>query len=333
MTTEVEEGQDLRSLLGDSMDQLEEGTLDAPEVQSEALPEEELPPVVPDEGDKPDSGTEAPAEAPQEGQEAAQDAPAEQSKPEERDDAPSSWRAEGKEAWKELPQIAKQEIQRREADFHRTIQEYKGNAQIGQVMAEVITPYIQNMQQSGASAPQAIRSLLETENKLRNGDMLTKQQVLSNLAKEYGIDMQAALSAPPMDPRLVSYEQELYQARQEREEFRRMQAAAAQSHIAQFSADPRYNKHFDKLRPIMADLMQSGRSATIEQAFEEAKWMHPEVRQSLIEEDRAKATQQAQAKRTKSAAVGIRGGPASKGAPAKDDLRSIIGAGLDGTLD
>ncbi len=82
----------------------------------------------------------------------------------------------------------------------------------------------------------------------------------------------------------------------------------------------------------MADLLETGKAANLQDAYEMAVWMRPEVRQTLINEQLAetqrKTMEQAQAQRAKTAAVSVKGSNPSGGASQQltGGLRDIISA-------
>ena len=98
-----------------------------------------------------------------------------------------------------------------------------------------------------------------------------------------------------------------------------------------FRSDPAHN-HFNEVRDEMRLLLESGKAATLKDAYDTAVWMRGDIRQSLIDQQRAeaqkKATEQAQSARAKSAAVSVKGSsPVNAGlTPVKGSLRDTIEA-------
>lgn len=255
------------------------------------------------------------------------------------DDAPSSWTADAKAKWNDIPAEIRAEINRRESDYHRGVQQYKEPAQFGQAMHQAIQPYAQNIQSSGVQPAQAINHLLMIEDKLRNGDEGAKFQTLLKIASDYGINIeQAALTQP--DPRMWQLERQLQQERMARQQFQQsiemQQQSAVQSEIEAFKSNPD-NQFFDKVSDQMAVLLQSGMAQSLQDAYEQAVWARPDIRKSLIEQQRTdagKAAQmQARQQRAQSAAGGIKGAaPSKSGAPKDGNLRDMIAAAVDGDV-
>jgi hypothetical protein len=82
----------------------------------------------------------------------------------------------------------------------------------------------------------------------------------------------------------------------------------------------------------MADLLETGKAQSLEQAYEMAIWMRPDVRQTLIEQQRIEAQkkyeEQQRATRAKTASVSVKGSSPSSGGsqPVSGSLRDIIAA-------
>ena len=80
----------------------------------------------------------------------------------------------------------------------------------------------------------------------------------------------------------------------------------------------------------MADLLQSGKAKSLNDAYDMAVWMRPDIRQSLIEQQRLeaqkKAMAEAQTLRAKTASVSVKGSSPSAGGVQTNgsDLRSLI---------
>lgn len=260
--------------------------------------------------------------------------------PEPQDVAPSSWKREVADKWKDLPPEIKSEINRRETEYHKGIEPYKQYANIGRQMEQAIGPYAQNLQNSGVHPTQAIHHLLGIEDKLRNGDPTTKAQTLIKVAQDYGIDIGQLAQTPPADPRLYQMEQQLQHERMQRQQYEQTiterDNAAVMSEIDQFASDPK-NTHYNAVRNDMAALLQSGMASNLQEAYDRAVWARPDLRQSLIEQERTKAAQEAaqaaRQKRAQSAASGVKGSAPTRstGNPGSD-LHSIVAAAMAGDI-
>lgn len=266
-------------------------------------------------------------------------APTEESKPIK---APSSWKPAAQEAYlkaergealtPEEVRILTNEANRRESDFHRGVEEFKTHAQKAKAYEAVIAPYQQTLQQLGVDAPTAISALLKADHTLRYSDPATKTQYFQQLAQQYGIDLQAVQNAPQVDPQTQYLMQQLNELRQNQQQWhnsiQQQEQARASQELEQFSQAG--NAHFDAVRGDMADLLETGKATSLQDAYEKAVWMNPDIRQSLIEQQRLdaqkKAMAEAQSLRAKTAAVSVKSSSPSAGGVQTNgsDLRSLI---------
>ena len=257
--------------------------------------------------------------------------------------APSSWKPAAQEAFlkadrgealtPEEIRLLTAEAERRENDFHKGVSEFKSHSERAKAYDQAIAPYQQHLRALGVDAPTAISALMRADVILRTSDPATKQQYFRQLAQQYGIDLNRQI--PQADPQTQFLMSQLNQLRQQQEmwqnQFQRQEQERAQQELSQFATADK--PHFEALRNDMADLLESGKATTLADAYEKAAWMHPEVRQTLLEQQRSeaqrKAMDMAQAQRARSAAVSVKGSsPASGGvAPQnKGSLRDMLAA-------
>lgn len=263
--------------------------------------------------------------------------PAAQQEQDPEDAAPSSWKREVAEKWTELPKEVKDEIQRRETDYHKGIEQYKQYAGIGRDIERVITPHLQTIQQLGIHPMEAIDTLLKADQKLRFGSPEEKAQYFGQLAQEYGIDIGKVQPPAPVDPAVMQLRQQNQQLQQFQRSVMEQQQQQVLAEIEAFKANPQ-NTHFESVKDDMAVLLQSGKATSLQDAYDKAVWMRPDIRKSLVEQQRTEAEQKTAAqlrnKRAQSAAVGIKGSASSKGGSLNPDasLRDTLNAALAGDL-
>lgn len=334
MSTEDDTPKSIDEIAAAAFDAVEAGA-DVPEAEPLEIDEDQTVEAAAQE-----PPAEEPAEDPVEGpvQEVGeQEEAAEPEEPAIEDRAPSSWKREVAEKWGELPAEARAEIQRREADYHKGIEQYKQYAGIGHEVEKAITPYLQNIQAAGVAPIEAMQKLFEADHMLRNSTAEQKAQYFSHLAQEYGIDLATVQPPEPVDPAVL----ELRKQNQELQRFQRSvverENQTALSEIERFQNDPA-NVHFEAVKDDMSLLLQSGKATSLKDAYEMAVWMRPDIRKSLVEEQRTEAEKtaiaQAREKRAKAAAVGVKGSAPSKGGVLKPgtDLRGIVAAAVAGDI-
>ena len=255
---------------------------------------------------------------------------------------PSSWKPEAKEAFIKAergealtPQEIKvltAEAQRRENDFFKGVEEFKGHAQKARAYEQAIAPYRNTIQNLGVDEPAAIAALLQADHTLRYADPATKAQYFGQLAQQYGIDLGQVQQPQQLDPQVQYLQQQMSALRQQQmmwqNSIQQQEQEKAHNQLGEFSNSGK--THFEAVRNDMADLLESGKAQSLEQAYEMAIWMRPDIRQTLVEQQRIEAQKQFEEKqrlaRAKSASVSVRGSsPSSSGTqPVTGDLRSIL---------
>ncbi len=234
--------------------------------------------------------------------------------------------------------ILTQEAERRESDFHKGVSEFKGHSERAKAYDAAIAPYQQHLQSLGVDAPTAINALMRADMTLRTSDPVTKAQYFAQLAKEYNIDLNQLQEPPQVDPQTQYLMNELQVLRNQQQmwqnQARQQEQAIAQDQLASFATPDR--PHFDAVRNEMATLLETGSAKDLQEAYEMAVWMRPDIRQSLLDQQRAeaqkKALEQAQAQKARTAAVSVKGSsPASSGVQPgnKGSLRDILAAQFD----
>jgi hypothetical protein len=261
--------------------------------------------------------------------------------------APSSWKPAAQEAFlkadrgealtPEEIRLLTQEAERRENDFHKGVSEFKTHSERAKAYDQVIAPYQAHLQKLGVDAPTAISALMRADYTLRNGDPATKAQYFQQLAREYGIDLNQPV--PQVDPNTQYLMQQLnelqYQQQVWQNQIQQQEQAKAMELIQSMASDTANYPHFEAVRPDMADLLESGKAKSEKEAYDMAVWMRPDIRQSLIDQQRAeaqrKAIETAQAQKAKAAAVSVKGSsPSAVGVqPVKGSLRDMLAAQFD----
>lgn len=254
--------------------------------------------------------------------------------------APSSWKPDAQQAWlkadrgealtpAEVKMLAL-EAERREGDFHKGVAEFKTHSERARAYDAAIAPYRETIKTLGVDEVTAIGALLKADHTLRHADPATKQAYFAQLAQQYGINL--GEPAPQVDPNTQYLMQQLHELRQTQQLWQNQQQqqerARAEQELAAFASG---KPHLDAVREEMARLLETGIAANLQEAYERAVWSRPDVRQSLIEQERAeaqrKAVEQANATRAKTAAVSVKGSSPASVVPAQGgSLRSTIEA-------
>lgn len=304
---------------------------------AEAKPADPVEPAAPEEiaGEPADSGdrdergrfkAKAAAEKPEavaSPQAPAEGQPAPEAQAAKVDRAPQSWRPLARENWGSLPPDVKSEVMRREQEITRTLSETAEARKTAQAFEQAWRPYEQFIRAEGSDPIQAVGHLMQTAAMLRTAPPVQKAQLVASIIHQYGVDvaaLDAALAGAPMpqmphqapmsDPRvdqLFSVLSSQVQQKQERE------YNQAVENVEAFGADKPY---FEDVRSVMADLIEvaerNGRTLSLDQAYNQAIRLDPEIAQVIQQREARERAQTAQATtgRARAAASSLRSNPA-----------------------
>ena len=219
--------------------------------------------------------------------------------------APSSWSPAVREKWGALPQDVRAEIIRREEASINGVRKLHDEYAPIRNFTEALSPFITEAASNGADPAQYIANVLAGERGLRNPVPEQRFNALLNIAEQYGIPLRQIINQQvgqellqpqqPQQPNLAVEAQlrEMQQLKQE------MQESAFKREIDAFKAG---HEFFEDVSDIMADLMDSGRAKGLDDAYEQACWVAPTVRQVLIDREKSGTTQTALKQRQAAAA-------------------------------
>lgn len=248
---------------------------------------------------------------------------------------PVGWTKEELAGWETMPPHHQAAVMRREQEIntvlYRTAQERKFAAEVQQSLQ----PYMQMIQSEGATPVQAIRSVMETAAFLRTASPQDKAVRVAQMIQQFGVPIKeladALDRAPSYDPTpqvMQAVRQELAPVMQMLQQQEQQTLADAQRGVDSFLSDTQY-PYAKTVAPIMGELMEAaaarGQQMTLQDAYQRATLLHPEISQRVIDERaQAKVAQlTAAAKQAKGAAVSV----ANSGAP----IASSVDEG-DGSL-
>lgn len=305
---------DLDETLNKTLEEIEsrETTEEEPEEPKEPEtqePEEEEPKEPEDEEPE-----ESPEEEPEEPEEEPKEEPKESEKEAKR--PPGSWSPKGKEEFAKLPEHIQDEVLKREADFHKGIEQYKEKAEYADRISRVVQPYEPLIRAKNSTPEKVVQNMLNTAYQLESGNPQQKAQLLIQAAQQYGADMDALRQAldpnnqQQPDPYVQRLEQELHDLKNnvytQQATAQQQSAVEINQSIESFRSelDESGNlKHlyFDDVRDDMADLMEAaergGKKLTLQDAYDAAIWARSDIRESLL----AKQQEEAEAKRKREA--------------------------------
>lgn len=246
--------------------------------------------------------------------------------------APTSWRGPAQAKWSTVDPEIRAEVLKREDDFHKGVQEYKGKATTFDILDAEIRPYEAMIRAAGTNPQSAIRDFFNTAYLLKSGTPESKVDVLLNIAQEYGVDLsllpgvqeKRESGTPIVAPEVRQLEQRISQLQgnleqqqaqqqQARDQEERAAYEEVQREMAAFAAK---NPHYEAVKLDMAALIESGRANDPQDAYDKATWANPEVRTKLLAEQQEAQRKQAAekaaaARKASSTNVTTRGTPPS----------------------
>ncbi len=198
------------------------------------------------------------------------------------------WPAEWRERFQALPEDAKPYA----LDLHRQFE--KAHSDRSQALAErekeldglravdaALAPWRETMRAEGLTDGEAVKRLMDARAALERDP----GAALSAIAESYGIAPPAgAAAAPPERRDALTETLERYAA--EQHELRLIAAMEAELDSRARAVDAAGEKrfpHFEAVRPKLAALMRAGAADGFEDAYEQAVWADPALRQKALE--------------------------------------------------
>lgn len=308
------------------------------------------PKAQPEAAQKPEEAAAPEAEQPEGIQPGPKAAP--KASPEER--APASWRPNVREHWAALPAEVRAEVARREQEVQRTLQETAEARKYVEAINRVVAPYEMFIRAENSNPLQAIDNMMATAARLRTGTGPETAGLIAQLVSQFGVgrfgaqfieqlDSALAGQQPRQDPAQMAVQQAVQQQLAPVQQFMSQfqQAQQAQRQRAQQEAAGEVQTFLQQaefgedVREEMADIMElaqkRGRQVTLQDAYQQACLVNPDVRAVLQQRSSLRGAQTANtaAQRARSAAVSVTGSPALSAPRAEaTDVRSAIEAAI-----
>ncbi len=271
--------------------------------------------------------------------------------------APASWRPDIREHWGSLPEPVRSEIQRRETEVARTLQETAEARKTAEAVMKTIEPYQAFIKAENSNPLQAIDNLMGTAARLRTGTAPELAQLVAGIVNQFGtgrfgngfiemLDSALAGQTPRQDPQQLAMEQVLNQRlapmqsmltqfQQAQVQQQQQATQAAQTEVSTFLGRAEFG---EDVREDMADIIESysrrGQNISLQDAYKKACLMNDTVRSVLSQRVKAKGAQQSTqaAQKARSAAVQV-SGAAPMGALRQEstDVRTAIEAAIQMT--
>lgn len=252
---------------------------------------------------------------------------------------PKSWKKDYHEHWSKLDPAIQEYVLQREDEYYRGVGTYKQNAEVGQQFMEAARPYEAVMRSLNVTPVQAFQALANADYTLRTADRATKAQLFAQLAQQYGVDLTDVQAPPIIDPTVAELQKTIQDLRNELYQVKNSWETVQTSTLqAQIEDAAKRLPHFEELRPTMAQVMNAGWANTLEEAYDKALRLNPELfdqvtaQQRQAEEQRRLQEAAQAAAKAKAAAVQVRGSPSTALPTSRTDLRSILESAWDQSI-
>jgi hypothetical protein len=263
------------------------------------------------------------------------------------DKAPLSWGPQRDSLWAKTPPEVRAITAKREADIQAGMSQAGTVRKIAEEYHSVIMPFENIIRSMGTTPRQALTDVMTTASALIVGNQAQKVAVVAEMIQRYGVDLPSLDKAmtdfyqkggakpngrglvpePQMDPRILQSLQPLFQMQ------KRLQEAEGQKHeqltqeAAQAINSMVDKPYFEDVKADIADIMEisanRGHIMTIQQAYDKACQIHPEI-SKLVAQSRSTPTNAvARARRASSTVKGAPGGAVNSG---KMDRRAALEA-------
>lgn len=250
--------------------------------------------------------------------------------------APHTWTNEAKAKWNDVPPEVRKYIAEREDQVHRAITKHDEDRNFGRSMAAVFQPYQDTLREINVPPDRAVSGLLNVDNVLRKGSPEQKLEMVHEILRSYQIPLEAVTNHQPLplDPRygalqqhVQALEQRIAQGSQQQQEV--VETRAAQAEIEAFKANA---PHLEAVRPMMAQLLTGGVASGLQDAYDQAVWLHPEIRKLMLAQQTAAASTAARVGKARAAGSSISGAPtgtapitATQKRSLRDELKANFG--------
>lgn len=225
-----------------------------------------------------------------------------------------------KEKWASLDPEVRAEIVKRDQEVHRTFTRFDEERNFGKGVKEVVAPFEGLIKSLGAEPVQAIKYLLEGDAALRTGTPEQKAAMFHKLARDYGVQLDglAQQEQQQIDPRVETLNQRIARLEHEQNSVivqrREEEQNTLNAQIADFASKPEH-VYFERVKPVMASLLQNGQADSLEKAYDMAVYADPDTRALHLAAEREAEDRKRTTERTAQAAAARRASPSVQGAP------------------
>ena len=255
---------------------------------------------------------------------------------------PASWKKEVHELWNTADDRLKEYAWQREEQMRKGVEPLLSKAQFADAMNQALEPYMNTIRGLGMTPDKAVSALMQADHFLRNAPPQQKLAYLHQIAQQYGIDMSGAIdpNAAQAQNQNLQYAPILNEINNIRGEIngwkQQQEAVQNQALLGEINNFAQKAEFFEEARETMIPLLQNGLADTLEDAYNKALRLDPELfeRVQQAQQAQAEAKKSAElnraAKAARAAAVSVRSStPGTNTAPKAQDRRTLLAEQFD----
>lgn len=202
---------------------------------------------------------------------------------------PKSWKKEWHDKWNTVAPDVREIFYNREKQMLDGLEQYKSGHEFGNRLKPVYEPYREFLQQQGLDEVKATQYLLAAQHRLHTGTPEQRREMISNLAREYGVTFgEAQQAVQAQENQLPPEVTEIKKQVDAIQSFVRQQAQAQTQQVREkvsqevnaFATDPA-NEYFDEVANEVIQFINLG--MPLKDAYEKAVWSNPVTRQKQLE--------------------------------------------------
>jgi hypothetical protein len=196
-------------------------------------------------------------------------------------EVPKSWPKEMHEHWGKMDPKVMDYWDTREQQMLQGLNQYKGDAQYGKTLKDVIAPFEGVLQQYRLEPHQAVQSLMNAHVRLTQGTPESRRAAYEELGRNLGItpSTQPGQQASPVDPQLQALQQQFQQMQQTLTTREQADYQAAQTRVTQevdaFASDTKAHPYFTEVADDITALLKGGVATSLQDAYDRAVRMNP----------------------------------------------------------
>jgi len=207
--------------------------------------------------------------------------------------APQSWKKEMHEYWKGLDPAVQLYVEQREEQMREGLEKDRGDANLGRVMRDVMSPYSQMLKTQGIDEGVMVRNLMNAHYRLSTADDAGKLDLVKQIAQSYNISLDG--TPQQVDPAVKSLQDRIqgleYNINASQQKSLQEAHSRVQADVEAFASDPAH-EFFDEVSEQIVPLINAGYS--LEDAYENAIWLNPVTRQKSIDQTAKEAAAKAE---------------------------------------